>query len=51
MFEQSKRDAARRQEQVMAESEERRIRSKIQFAAMKRGGEIVLSSDSEQDEN
>ena len=51
MFERSEKDAARRHEQVMAEIEERRIRSKIQFAAMKRGKKIVLSSDSEQDED
>ena len=51
MFERSEKDAARRCEQVIAEIEERRIRSKIQLAAMKRGKKIVLSSDSEQDED
>lgn len=51
MFERSERDAARRHKQVMTEIKERRIRSKIQLAAMKRGEKVVLSSDSEQDEN
>lgn len=50
-FERSKRDAARKHEQVMAELEERRIRSKIQLTAMKRGKKWVLSSDDEMDED
>lgn len=51
IFEQFEKDAARRYKQVMAEIEEQKIRSKIQFAAMRRGKKIVLSSDSEQDED
>lgn len=47
MFEQSERDAARRHEQIMAKIEERRIRSKIQLATIKKGEKMVVSSDSE----